>query len=139
MKKLMYAFLLAASASIIATSAHAQIIVIANSSVKVSDVSKSDLVDVFTGSSTSLKGSRVAPVLMMESVHHELFLRMYIAKSDGPFRSGWRSLVLSGQAAMPKSLPNDSAVVEFVKSNQGAIGYIDNGTPHDGVNVIAIK
>jgi hypothetical protein len=79
------------------------------------------------------------PVLMMESVHHELFLRTYIAKSDGPFRSGWKSLVFSGQTSMPKSLPNDAAVVEFVKSTQGAIGYIDNGTPHNGVNVIAVK
>jgi hypothetical protein len=139
MKKLVYAFLLVACASIFVVQAKAQVIVIANSSVKVSDVSKSDLVEVFTGSSTSLKGNRVSPVLMMESVHHELFLRTYIAKSDGPFRSGWRSLVLSGQAAMPKSLPNDAAVVDFVKSNQGAIGYIDNGTPHDGVNVIAVK
>jgi ABC-type phosphate transport system substrate-binding protein len=139
MKKLMYVFLLVACASIFVVQAKAQVIVIANSSVKVSEVSKSDLADVFTGSSTSLKGNRVSPVLMMESVHHELFLRTYIAKSDGPFRNGWKSLVLSGQASMPKSLPNDAAVVEFVKSNQGAIGYIDNGIPHGGVNVIAVK
>jgi len=139
MKKLMYVFLLVACASIFVVQAKAQVIVIANSSVKVSEVSKSDLADVFTGSSTSLKGNRVSPVLMMESVHHELFLRTYIAKSDGPFRSGWKSLVFSGQTSMPKSLPNDAAVVEFVKNNQGAIGYIDNGTPHGGVNVIAVK
>jgi len=139
MKKLLYAILLVASASIFIVQAKAQIIVIANPSVKVSEVSKSDLVDVFTGASTSLSGSRVTPVLMMESVHHELFLRTYIAKSDGPFRSGWKSLVFSGQATMPKSLPNDAAVVEYVKSNQGAIGYIDNGTPHGGVNVITVK
>lgn len=139
MKKLLYAILLVASASIIAASAHAQIIIIANSSVKASDVSKNDLVDVFTGASTSLKGSRVSPVLLNESVHHELFLRQYIAKSDGPFRAGWKSLVFSGQASMPKSLPNDAAVVDFVKSNQGAIGYIDSGTPHDGVNVLTVK
>jgi len=139
MKKLIYAFLLVACASIFVVQAKAQIIVIANSSVKVSEVSKSDLLDVFTGASTSLSGSRVTPVLMMESVHHELFLRTYISKSDGPFRSGWKSLVFSGQATMPKSLPNDAAVVEYVKSNQGAIGYIDSGTPHGGVNVITVK
>jgi ABC-type phosphate transport system substrate-binding protein len=139
MKKFIYAFLLVACASIFVVQAKAQVIVIANSSVKVSEVSKSDLADVFTGASSSLKGSHVVPVLLNESVHHELFLRAYIAKSDGPFRNGWKSLVLSGQAAMPKSLPNDAAVVEYVKNNQGAIGYIDGGTPHDGVNVIAVK
>jgi hypothetical protein len=139
MKKLLYAILLVASASIFVVQAKAQVIVIANPSVKVSEVSKSDLVDVFTGASTSLKGSRVTPVLLMESVHHELFLRTYIAKSDGPFRNGWKSLVLSGQASMPKSLPNDAAVVEFVRNNQGAVGYIGDSTPHDGVIVLTIK
>jgi hypothetical protein len=139
MKKLLYAFLLIASASIFVVQAKAQVIVIANPSVKTTEVSKSDLVEVFTGASTSLKGSLVVPVLLAESAHHEMFLRMYIAKSDGPFRSGWRSLVLSGQAAMPKTLPNDAAVVDFVKSNQGAIGYIGDSTPHDGVHVLTVK
>jgi hypothetical protein len=139
MKKLLYAILLVTSASIFIVQAKAQVIVIANSSVKVSDVSKSDLVDVFTGASTSLKGSHVVPVLLMESVHHEQFLREYIGKSSGPFMSGWRSLLLSGQAVMPKTLPNDAAVAEFVKNNQGAIGYVGDSTPHDGVKVLAVK
>jgi hypothetical protein len=139
MKKHLFAFCMILGSLALAAKTQAQIIVIANSSVKVSEVSKSDLVDVFTGASTSLKGSHVTPVLLMESVHHELFLRQYISKSDGPFRAGWKSLVFSGQASMPKSLPNDAAVVEFVKSNQGAIGYVGDTTPHDGVNVLTIK
>jgi hypothetical protein len=40
---------------------------------------------------------------------------------------------------MPKSLPNDAAVVEFVRNNQGAVGYIGDSTPHDGVIVLTIK
>ena len=58
MKKLLYAFLIAASASIFVVQAKAQVIVIANNSVKASEVSKSDLKDVFTGASTSLGRSR---------------------------------------------------------------------------------
>jgi hypothetical protein len=138
-KKLLYASLLVAFASIFAARAQAQVIVIANPSVKVSGVSKGDLVEVFTGASTSLKGSHVVPVLLTESAHHELFLREYIAKSSGPFMSGWRSLVLSGQAVMPKTLPNDAAVVDFVAHNQGAIGYVGDSTPHSGVNVLAVQ
>ena len=139
MKNILFVFCMILGSLALAAKAEAQIVVIANSNVKVSEASKGDLADVFTGASVSLKGTRVMPVLMMESVHHELFLRTYIAKSDGPFRSGWKSLVFSGQTSKPKSLPNDAAVVEFVKSTQGAIGYIDNGTPHHGVNVIAVK
>ena len=139
MKKYLFVFCVILGSLALAAKAEAQILVIANSSVKVSEVSKSDLVDVFTGASASLKGNHKTPVLLIESVHHELFLRQYIAKSDGPFRYGWKSLVFAGQAALPKSLPNDAAVVDFVKNNQGAIGYIGDTTPHQGVNVLIVK
>jgi ABC-type phosphate transport system substrate-binding protein len=140
MKKLLFAFLLVASASISAIQAQAQVIVIANPSVKAAEISKSDLRDVFTGSATTLKdGSRVVPILLKAGTAHEEFLQAYIGKSDTAYRAGWRSLVFSGQASMPKSLEGDVAVVEFVAHNQGAIGYIGKATPHEGVKVIAVK
>jgi len=139
MKKLLYAILLVASATVFVARAQAQVLVIANPGVNVSEVSKNDLIDVFTGSSTSIKGTRVMPVLLAESLSHERFLREYIGKSDVPFRSAWRSLVLSGQAVMPRSLPNDAAVVQFVANNAGAIGYIGESTPHADVKVLVVK
>jgi ABC-type phosphate transport system substrate-binding protein len=140
MKKLMYAFLFVASAAIFACQAQAQVIVIANPSVKASEVFKDDLRDVFTGNATSLKdGSRVVPILLKAGTVNEEFLQAYIGKSDSAYRAGWRSLVFSGQASMPKSLDTDTAVVEFVAHNQGAIGYIAKATAHEGVKVLAVK
>jgi len=140
MKKLLFAFLLIASASIFVAQAHAQAIVIANPGVKSADVSKSDLRDVFTGAATSLKdGSHVTPVLLKSGPVHDAFLSDYIGKGDTAFRASWRSLVFSGQASMPKSLDSDSAVVEYVAHNAGAIGYIAKSTPHDGVKVLSIR
>jgi ABC-type phosphate transport system substrate-binding protein len=139
MKKLLYAFLLVASASIFVVQAKAQVIVIANPSVKTSDVSKNDLKDVFTGASTSLGGSNVVPILLKSGTAHEEFLQAYIGKNDTAYRAGWRSLVFSGQATMPKSLDGDAAVVEFVAHNAGSIGYIGKGTPHEGVKVLAVR
>jgi ABC-type phosphate transport system substrate-binding protein len=139
MKKLRYVILLLAAASIFAIHAQAQVIVIANSSVKASDVSKNDLKDVFTGASTSLGGGNVTPVLLKAGASHEAFLQAYIGKNDTAYRAGWRSLVFSGQASMPKSLDSDAAVVEFVAHNSGAIGYIGKATPHEGVKVLAVR
>lgn len=139
MKKLLYAFLLAASASIFVVQAKAQVIVIANPSVKATDVSKSDLKDVFTGATTSLGGGNVVPILLKAGTAHEEFLQAYIGKNDTAYRAGWRSLVFSGQASMPKSLDGDAAVVEFVSHNSGSIGYIGKATPHDGVKVLTVK
>ena len=53
MKNLRYAILLLAAASIFAVHAQAQVIVIANPSVKATEVTKNDLRDVFTGASTA--------------------------------------------------------------------------------------
>jgi ABC-type phosphate transport system substrate-binding protein len=140
MKKLLYALLLVASASIFAAQAQAQAIVIANPSVKSADVSKSDLRDVFTGAASSLKdGSHVTPVLLKAGAVHEEFLSAYVGKNDTAFRAGWRSLVFSGQASMPKSLDSDAAVVEYVAHNPGAIGYIGKSAPHEGVKVLSVR
>jgi len=139
MKKLIYAFLLVACSSIFVVQAKAQIIVIANPSVKATEVSKNDLKDVFTGASNSLGGASVVPILLKAGTAHEEFLQAYIGKNDATYRAGWRSLVFSGQGSMPKSLDGDAAVVEFVAHNPGAIGYIGKATPHDGVKVLTVK
>ena len=140
MKKILIAFLLVASASIFVVQAKAQVIVIANPGVKASAVSKSDLKDVFTGAATALPGGgNVVPILLKAGTVHEEFLQAYIGKNDTAFRAGWRSLVFSGQASMPKSLDGDAAVVDFVAHNAGAIGYIGKASPHDGVKVLTVK
>jgi hypothetical protein len=140
MKNLLLIIPLLATALVFVPHAQAQSIVIANPSVKSADVSKSDLRDVFTGASTSLKdGSHVTPVLLKGGAVHDEFLNTYLGKNDTAFRAGWRSLVFSGQASMPKSLDTDAAVVDYVAHNAGAIGYISKSTPHEGVKVLSVR
>ena len=140
MKKYFLSILTLFGSLLLTAKAQAQAVVIANPSVKSSDVSKSDLRDVFTGAASSFKdGSHVTPVLLKAGAVNEEFLSAYVGKNDSAFRAGWRSLVFSGQASMPKSLDSDSAVVEYVAHNAGAIGYIGKGTPHEGVKVLAVR
>jgi hypothetical protein len=140
MKKILYALLLVAFASIFSAHARAQAIVIANPSVKAADVSKGELRDVFTGAASSLKdGSHVTPVLLKGGAVNDEFLSKYVGKSDTAFRASWRSLVFSGQASMPKSLDTEAALVDYVAHNAGAIGYINTATPHEGVKVLPVR
>ena len=135
MKKYIFAILIAAAASATPRAAHAQLI-IANPSVKASSASKSELKEVFTGGASELGGSHVTPVLLKAGAVHDEFLAAYIGKADTAFRTSWRSLVLSGQTTMPKSVDSDAAMVEFVAHTPGAIGYIGKASPHEGVKVI---
>lgn len=140
MKKLVYAFLLAASVSIFAHRAGAQVMVIANPGVKAAEVSKNDLRDVFNGNTSSFKdGSHVTPVLLKGGAANDAFLSAYIGKSDGAFRAGWRSQVFSGQASMPKTVDTDAAMVEYVAHTPGAVGYVSSGAPHEGVKVLVVR
>jgi ABC-type phosphate transport system substrate-binding protein len=138
MKKLLYVFLLVASAQLFSGFAGAQVLVIANPSVKASEVSKGALKDIFTGGSSKLGSSDVTPVLLKAGTVHSEFLAAYIGKDDAAFRAGWRSLVFSGNASMPKNLDSDAAVVAYVAQNSGAIGYIGKASPHEGVKVLTV-
>jgi len=121
-------------------SAHAQVVVIANLSVTVADVSKAELRDIFTGASSSLRGgTQVTPVLLKEGAVNDDFLDLYVGKSDTAFRASWRSILFSGQGVMPKTLGSDVAVVEYVAHTAGAIGYIGKATPHEGVKILAVR
>jgi len=125
---------------LLARNVQAQVVVIANSSVKSAEVSNADLRDVFTGTSTTFKdGSHVTPVLLKQGAVNDGFLTLYVGKSDAAFRAGWRSLLFSGQGAMPKTLESETAMVDYVAHTAGAVGYIAHTTPHEGVKVLAVR
>jgi len=120
--------------------AQAQVVVIANPSVKSVEVSSADLRDVFTGTSSTFKdGSRVTPVLLKQGPVNDGFLTLYVGKSDAAFRASWRSLLFSGQGIMPRTLDSEIAVVEYVAHTPGAVGYISRSTPHEGIKVLAVR
>jgi len=120
--------------------AHAQVVVIANSSVSANEISRDDLRDLFTGAASSVKGgSNVSPVLLKGGAAHEEFLNLYVGKSDAAFRAGWRSLLFSGQSTMPRTFDSDAEIVEYVARTHGAVGYISRSSSHAGVKTLAVK
>ena len=106
-------------------------VIVANSSVKLSAISKNDLSDIFTGVSVNFSdGSRAIPVTLKDGPVHEEFLKRYIGKKEMLFRGDWRVLVFSGRATMPKVFATEEDLMEYVRSVPGAIGYV--GAPkHD--------
>jgi ABC-type phosphate transport system substrate-binding protein len=119
--------------------AHAQVL-IANPNVKINELSKSDLRDIFTGVSATFKdGSRVVPALLKGGAAHEEFLKAYIGKNDASFRAGWRAIMFAGQGAMPQSFATPEALIQFVSSVPGAIGYLGSGANPSGVKILVVK
>jgi ABC-type phosphate transport system substrate-binding protein len=114
--------------------------VVANPSVKASEISLDDLKSVFLGTRTSLPdGSQVEPVLAKGGATHEAFLKEYLGKSDSALSTYYRSLVFTGKGAMPKSLESDAEIAAYVARTKGAIGYVSAAATAPGTKTLDVK
>jgi len=115
-------------------------IVIVNSSVRVTEISKSDLSDIFTGGSTHFKdGSHAIPVTLKSGPTHESFLKEYIGRPEKLFRGSWMALVFAGQANMPEAFNTEAELLRFIESKPGAIGYIGKPEESAKIRVLTVK
>ena len=123
-----------------ATTGATDIKIIANSSVKASDISSEDLRRVFLMKTNFLNdGSHVEPVLRNGSATHEAFLKQYIGKTDAVLNTYYRSLVFTGKGFMPKYLASDAAVAAYVAKTKGAIGYLSATSSAPGTKALVVK
>lgn len=118
----------------------AEVVIIANPSVKATEVSAEELKQVFLGAkSTFSDGSAVEPVLAQAGAAHEAFLKTYVGKSDPALRNHFKSLVFTGKGSMPKSFASDSEITAFVAKTKGAVGYITAAPSAGGVKRLTVK
>ena len=69
----------------------------------------------------------------------EEFSRTIHGKNAAYVTRYWQRLIFSGRGIPPRQLRSDAAVLDAVKNNRDAIGYVARETPPgDGVKVIAV-
>jgi len=115
-------------------------VIVANSSVKIAEISKSDLNEIFTGASSNfINGSRAIPATLKSGPVHEAFLKGYIGRTELLFRGNWRGLVFAGKGTMPHAFDTEAELIHYIASVPGSIGYV--GTPpHDAqVKTLVVK
>jgi len=116
----------------------ADVVIVANPSVKASEVTTEELKQIFLGAKSALgDGSAVEPVLAQAGTAHETFLKTFLGKSDPALRNHFKSLVFTGKGSMPKSFASDAEIVAHVAKTKGAIGYL--GAPPAGAGVKRIN
>jgi len=77
--------------------------IIANSSVAADSISVRELKSVFLGEKNRMGGAHIEPVLEKSGPAHEVFLQRYLGQSDFELQTHYRSLVVTGQGAMPRN------------------------------------
>src|SRR5580658_5858 len=100
------------------------VVLVANKSVKISEITNADLRAIFMGTKTRFAdGSHAVPVTLKGGPAHEVFLKHYVGENPEEFRSQWRKVVFTGQGAMPRAFDSESALIEYVAATPGALGY----------------
>ena len=111
---------------------------VANPSVKASEISASDLKGVFLVTKAALPdGSQVEPVLATTAAH-QAFLKD-LGKTDAALSMYYRSLVFTGRGSMPKVCNSDAEVIEYVSKTKGAIGYVSASATTSGTKTLDVK
>jgi TonB family protein len=133
---LVVAFLLSLG---IGRAAAGNIKVIANSNVKASAISLSELKSIFLEERSSFSdGTHVEPVLQKSGPAHETFLGEYVGRGNEELENYYRSLVFTGRGSMPKVLGSDPEVVAYVARTKGAVGYVSAETNTEGVKTLSV-
>lgn len=114
-------------------------LVIVNSDVQLDSISLEELGRIYLGKKRTLAGKNISRLASLESgdIHRE-FLETCLNRSHSSFINYWKRMVFTGKGLMPRVFSDENQLVEYVRKNKSAIGYISASTPHPGVNALKI-
>ncbi len=131
--------LLAAAAA--AASSRAGYVVIVNPKTPMVRIERKFLAEVFFRRTTRWPDDTpIQPVdLGPDSPARNRFSQEVLARSVASVRSYWQQRIFSGQGLPPPELADDGAVVDYVATHSGAIGYVAAGTSLDGTRPVDVE
>lgn len=115
---------------------------VVHASNSVDSISKDKVADLFLKRVTRWENGRaVTPVDQSEkSPVRGAFTKDLLDKEVVWVKSYWQKMIFSGRGTPPAELKSDSEVLDLVKSNADAIGYVaDTATIPGGVKVLTVK
>lgn len=114
--------------------------VIAHPATSVSSLTRAELSAIFMRRTRGWRDrTEVHPVEPSSERVREQFSHAIHGKSIAYVTRYWQRVIFSGRGVPPATLPSDAAVIEFVKTHRGAIGYIGGATPPgDGVKILTV-
>src|SRR5512145_2178162 len=84
-------------------------------------------------------GTFVKPVMLADERLGEVFYRRVLKKTPGAVYAYWNQMIFSGQDVPPPEKRTVGEVIEYVRANPGAIGFVPAATQLSEVRVIVLK
>lgn len=115
--------------------------IVVNTGIHVESMPKKAISDLFLKRTTKWEnGTSVVPVDQTESASvRDEFSKSVLGKPTAAVKSYWNQQIFSGREVPPVEKPSDAEVLKFVKATAGAVGYVSEGAPTDGVRVLQVE
>ena len=74
-----------------------------------------------------MRGVAVIPVNIRPSAPvRDKFLSKYLGQNEDKYSAYWTVRRFIGKGTPPREVDTDAEVIEFVRNNSGAVGYVDD-------------
>ena len=119
--------LLVALCGCIGAVARADVVAVVGAHSPIGALSQAEIADVFLGRLKKLPNGMLAvPLDQAEGspIRDEFYERM-VGKSPAQLKAFWSKLIFTGRGRPPKALADHTEVLQAVRANPAAIGYVD--------------
>jgi ABC-type phosphate transport system substrate-binding protein len=85
-------------------------------------------------------GETIHPVdLPPDSMTRRLFVEDVLRRSVGAVKSYWQQRIFSGRGLPPPELDSEEAVISYVLSHPGAVGYVSERADTSAVKILSVE
>ena len=132
------AVMIIAATLMLCSAVSAEMLIIVNKAVPVSQISPSEISKIFLGQNQTWDdGTKISVGVLQDGAVHDDFLEQIVQKSSAQFDNYWKRMIFKGSCLPPSKFASEAELLKFVASTSGAIGYIDSATPHSNVKVVS--
>ena len=118
--------------------AQAEIVVVVASNNPVGALTANEVNDLFLGRSNRFPNGQLAsPIEQSEGSNAQLeFYQRILQRTPAQMKAHWSKLVFTGRGEPPPSVASDSAMIDALSADPGAVGYVDSSSLDDRVKVV---
>jgi hypothetical protein len=132
--------LLIAAAAFFAGHAHADLYIVVHAGNPLRSLTQKEAVDLFMGRSRAFANGDFALIfdLPRDSPQRTAFYLALTGMSQAQVNSYWSRLMFSGQSMPPQPLPDETAMIDIVKRNPSAIGWLSKEPTDKQVRTVLV-
>ncbi len=122
----------------VATSAHAVVVVIVSAQSHITSLTADQAKRIFLGKTNRFPNDdTAAPIDQTEgNAARDEFYSQIVHKSPSQLSAYWAKVIFTGDGRPPEKLESDAAVIKAVASSPNAIGYVNKSAVDSSVRVV---